>query len=175
MLNPNLKDILKNHLSRYSLVTATAKRAREIALENEENNSANGTQTEEEDKTESVIGTSVEGRDIVAYHYDNQVEISMIQAINGDEYVLDVTNYPALAEKDAMKRKLKRTDIFAEHTYTNRFLGAIILFANTLFGRITMLLVPTILIFYEKQIVNIINKVSKKRHHEKIEQEEQQQ
>ncbi|MGI6745341.1 MAG: DNA-directed RNA polymerase subunit omega [Firmicutes bacterium ADurb.Bin300] len=38
MLNPNLKDILKNHLSRYSLVTATAKRARQIALENEENN-----------------------------------------------------------------------------------------------------------------------------------------
>ena len=36
MLNPNLKDILKNHLSRYSLVTATAKRARQIALENEE-------------------------------------------------------------------------------------------------------------------------------------------
>ena len=38
MLKPNLKDILKNHLSRYSLVTATAKRARQIALENEENN-----------------------------------------------------------------------------------------------------------------------------------------
>ncbi len=37
MLNPNLKNILKDHLSRYSLVTATAKRAREIALENEEN------------------------------------------------------------------------------------------------------------------------------------------
>lgn len=37
MLNPNLKNILKDHLSRYSLVTATAKRAREIAVENEEN------------------------------------------------------------------------------------------------------------------------------------------
>lgn len=39
MFNPDLKDVLKNHLSRYSLVTATAKRAREIsdeALENEE-------------------------------------------------------------------------------------------------------------------------------------------
>lgn len=39
MFNPELKDVLKNHLSRYSLVTATAKRAREIsdeALENEE-------------------------------------------------------------------------------------------------------------------------------------------
>ena len=36
MLNPDLRTILKNHLSRYSLVTATAKRAREIAIENEE-------------------------------------------------------------------------------------------------------------------------------------------
>lgn len=39
MFNPDLKNVLKNHLSRYSLVTATAKRAREIsdtALENGE-------------------------------------------------------------------------------------------------------------------------------------------
>ena len=31
MFNPDLSGVLKNHLSRYSLVTATAKRAREIA------------------------------------------------------------------------------------------------------------------------------------------------
>ncbi|NMP36617.1 MAG: DNA-directed RNA polymerase subunit omega [Clostridiales bacterium] len=37
MLNPDLRGILKNHLSRYSLVTATAKRAREISDEIEEN------------------------------------------------------------------------------------------------------------------------------------------
>lgn len=36
MLNPDLRKILKNHLSRYSLVTATAKRARAIADELEE-------------------------------------------------------------------------------------------------------------------------------------------
>ncbi|HZK21833.1 MAG TPA: DNA-directed RNA polymerase subunit omega [Oscillospiraceae bacterium] len=36
MLNPDLNSILKDNLSRYSLVTATAKRAREIAEENEE-------------------------------------------------------------------------------------------------------------------------------------------
>ncbi len=39
MFNPYLKDVLKDHLSRYSLVTATAKRARAIsddAIENEE-------------------------------------------------------------------------------------------------------------------------------------------
>lgn len=37
MNNPDLRKILKNHLSRYSLVTATAKRARAIAEEAEEN------------------------------------------------------------------------------------------------------------------------------------------
>ncbi|MBQ6267458.1 MAG: DNA-directed RNA polymerase subunit omega [Clostridia bacterium] len=37
MFNPDLSVVLKNHLSRYSLVTATAKRAREIAEEAEEN------------------------------------------------------------------------------------------------------------------------------------------
>ena len=31
MFNPDLKTVLTNHLSRYSLVTATAKRAREIS------------------------------------------------------------------------------------------------------------------------------------------------
>ena len=34
--NPSLKKILSNHMSRYSLVIATAKRAREIANEAEE-------------------------------------------------------------------------------------------------------------------------------------------
>lgn len=37
MFNPDLSGVLKNHLSRYSLVTATAKRAREISDEAEEN------------------------------------------------------------------------------------------------------------------------------------------
>ena len=39
MFNPDLKNVLKNQLSRYSLETATAKRARQIsdeALENGE-------------------------------------------------------------------------------------------------------------------------------------------
>ncbi|MCQ2479515.1 MAG: DNA-directed RNA polymerase subunit omega [Clostridia bacterium] len=34
--NPDLKDVLSNHMSRYSLVRATAKRAREISEEAEE-------------------------------------------------------------------------------------------------------------------------------------------
>ena len=36
MLNPDLRNVLKNRTSRYSLVVATAKRAREISEEAEE-------------------------------------------------------------------------------------------------------------------------------------------
>ena len=38
MFNPDLRGVLKDHLSRYSLVTATAKRAREIATDLYEQN-----------------------------------------------------------------------------------------------------------------------------------------
>ncbi|MBQ7838321.1 MAG: DNA-directed RNA polymerase subunit omega [Clostridia bacterium] len=36
MFNPDLRGVLTNHMSRYSLVTATAKRAREISEDAEE-------------------------------------------------------------------------------------------------------------------------------------------
>ena len=39
MFNPDLRGVLTNHLSRYSLVTATAKRAREISEDAEEKKS----------------------------------------------------------------------------------------------------------------------------------------
>jgi DNA-directed RNA polymerase subunit omega len=38
MFNPDLRNVLKSNVCRYSLVTAVAKRAREIALAAEENN-----------------------------------------------------------------------------------------------------------------------------------------
>ncbi len=37
MFNPDLRNVLKNRTSRYSLVTAIAKRAREISLDAQEN------------------------------------------------------------------------------------------------------------------------------------------
>ena len=37
MFNPDLRNVLKDHTSRYSLVTAVAKRAREISAEAQEN------------------------------------------------------------------------------------------------------------------------------------------
>lgn len=51
MFNPDLRGVLKNHLSRYSLVTATAKRARDIAEKAEE---------EKEILTEKTVSLAIE-------------------------------------------------------------------------------------------------------------------
>ena len=42
MFNPDLSPVLKDHVSRYSLVIATAKRARELPTEDEEGNAIEG-------------------------------------------------------------------------------------------------------------------------------------
>ena len=58
MFNPDLKNILKDHLSRYSLVTATAKRAREITQTFEEE------QIVTEDKPILIAIKEIEGHEI---------------------------------------------------------------------------------------------------------------
>lgn len=106
--------------------------------------------------------------DIVRYEYNNKFEVAQVQEILEDEKVVtDIIKYPAMAQKGAMKRTLDREVITARHKYSNRELGALILFANTMFGRILMLLVPAIMVFYHKQIVKFVNDLSKKRKEQK--------
>ncbi len=67
MLNPNLNVILDQGISRYSLVTATAKRAREIALKNleEQNHSTEKPVTEALDDIINGRYKIVENKDII--------------------------------------------------------------------------------------------------------------
>lgn len=62
MLNQDLSKVLKGHISRYSLVTATAKRAREISDKNLE---------------DKVITT------------DKAVSVALNQFINGDYVIVE--------------------------------------------------------------------------------------
>jgi len=55
MLNPDLRGVLQNHLSRYSLVTATAKRARIIA-----ENAEKGREQNKEILTEKPVTVAIE-------------------------------------------------------------------------------------------------------------------
>ena len=64
MFNPDLRGVLKNHLSRYSLVTATAKRAREITQTFEEE------QIVTEDKPVLIAIKEIEGHEIIILEPD---------------------------------------------------------------------------------------------------------
>lgn len=67
MLNPNFNAILDQGISRYSLVTATAKRAREIALKNleEQNHSTEKPVTEALDDIISGRYKIIENKEII--------------------------------------------------------------------------------------------------------------
>lgn len=62
MLNPDLRGVLTNHISRYSLVTATAKRARDIS------------QKIEDDK---------------AIVIEKPVTLALEEILNGDYYIVE--------------------------------------------------------------------------------------
>ncbi|NCC86970.1 MAG: DNA-directed RNA polymerase subunit omega [Clostridia bacterium] len=62
MLNPDLRGVLTNHVSRYSLVTATAKRARDIS------------QKIEDDK---------------AIVIEKPVTLALEEILNGDYYIVE--------------------------------------------------------------------------------------
>jgi hypothetical protein len=59
-----------------------------------------------------------------------------------------------------MKQEIDRGLIYGVFIGRSRWLGALILFANSVFGRITFLLIPLLVLYFYKQIKSfIINSV----------------
>ncbi len=75
--------------------------------------------------------------------------------------VTDVSNYVDEAYRGLAAQTVNRDQVYAVHDYNNRWLGALILFANTMLGRMVLLLIPTILIFFYDPIVRFFKNVSK--------------
>lgn len=67
-------------------------------------------------------------------------------------YTADVDNAPAGSAKGSFFAQVCRGQVYARLVGTNHFLGMVFLFANTIIGRMLFLMIPTILIFYAKQI-----------------------
>ena len=61
------------------------------------------------------------------------------------------------------EQTVAREQVYGVHTSNNRWLGAIILFANTIIGRLIFLLIPTFLIFFYEPIVDFFRNVTKER------------
>lgn len=89
--------------------------------------------------------------DIVLFQDDNTVYVERVVAIQDGKYTVDIDYYPPQAQKGAMVKTIDRAAIYGVHTSSSRWLGALILFANTIAGRMVFLLIPVLLLFYSKK------------------------
>lgn len=95
---------------------------------------------------------------IVLFQQDNLVYVERIIEINGQEIKVDIDNYPPLSETGIMIKTVDRSAIYGIFDGRNRWLGALILFSNTIVGRLLFLLVPIILLFFKPQVLKLIQK-----------------
>lgn len=98
---------------------------------------------------------------IVLFQQDKVVYVQRIVEISGDNITVDVDHYPPMSDTGAMLKTIGREDIYGIYAGRNRWLGALILFSNTIIGRLLFLLVPAILLFYRKQIWGLLKSKSK--------------
>ncbi len=98
--------------------------------------------------------------EIVLFRHNNVVYVERIIEQNADGITVDIDHYPPLSESGAMVRTISREDIYGVYSGKNRWLGALILFANTIIGRLLFLLVPAVLLFYRKPLMKLLRAAS---------------
>lgn len=110
----------------------------------------------------------VNADDVILYKDTvGEVQVRRVNAITLDEetgdtvYDLDIDNYPTDAIPDVMKTTTTKDTVYGRLVGVNRNLGAVVLFANTVIGRMLFLIVPTILIFYSGQIRKFFDRVGR--------------
>lgn len=95
---------------------------------------------------------------IVLYRLAAEPVVSQIEAVNGSSYTVDILNYPKEVEDGYHAKTISREQIYGVYSGRSRWLGAIILFANTVFGRLLLLLLPVFMIFYYKPVLAYLKK-----------------
>lgn len=94
--------------------------------------------------------------EVVLFQEKKVVYVERIISKEDDQYEVDIDYYPPMSQVGAMKKTISRDAIYGVYTSRNRWLGALILFANTIFGRLTFLLVPAFILFFYKPIRTFI-------------------
>ena len=95
---------------------------------------------------------SVSVGDIVLFQDKNVVYVERVTEVTEEGITVDIDYYPPMSQVGSMIKTIDRSSIYGIYTGHNRWLGALILFANTIFGRLTFLLVPVLLLFFYKPI-----------------------
>ena len=89
---------------------------------------------------------------IILFEENNVLYVERIVAETANGLTVDIDNYPPMSQIGAMKKTVPRQDVHGVYRGRNRWLGALILFANTIVGRLLFLLVPAVLLFYQGKI-----------------------
>lgn len=99
---------------------------------------------------------------IIIFKQSNVIYVEKVVNKSGSELKVDINNYPPMSQTGAMIKTVPRDAVIGIYIGRNRWLGALILFANTIFGRLLFLLLPTVLLFYYKQIIQFYQREKNK-------------
>ncbi len=102
----------------------------------------------------------VEKGQIILFESGNVIYVERVVEKNANELKVDIDNYPPMSQPGAMLRTIPRQAVHGVYSGRSRWLGALILFANTIIGRLLFLLLPAVLLFYNKQLPGISRKKS---------------
>ncbi|PWM44754.1 MAG: S26 family signal peptidase [Clostridiales bacterium] len=98
--------------------------------------------------------------DVVLFKENGKIYVERIQGINNESITVDIDNYPAMSKEGSMIQNPHRESIYGVLSSTHPWLGALILFANTIFGRLIFLFVPTFLLFFYRPILRAVKKLT---------------
>lgn len=100
---------------------------------------------------------------IIIFRKDNKVYVERVVEEHEDYLTVDIDHYPSAYQAGSMRQTIQRESVIGIFDGRSRWLGALILFANTVFGRLLFLLVPAVLLFYYRQIFNFYIRKKAKR------------
>ena len=72
---------------------------------------------------------------------------------------VDIDYYPEGSQQGILHGYVQESAVYGRLTGVNRWLGVIILLANSMFGRVLLMLIPIILLFFSKQINDFFKRV----------------
>lgn len=99
---------------------------------------------------------------IVLFKDQNVVYVERLTQISQDKFQVDIDYYPPGAQVGAMRKQIQRSAIYGVYSGRSRWLGALILFANSITGRVLFLIIPSIFLFYHRQIAALYRKYREK-------------
>jgi len=104
--------------------------------------------------------------DIVLYKDDTEiVQVRRIvdeltdSSTGKDMLEVDIDYYPEGSQKGILHGYVEKSAVYGRLVGVNRWLGVVVLLANSMFGRILFMLVPIILLFFSKQINDFFKRV----------------